>query len=439
MRLHPRFILTFVAAVIAAPAFAADNAVLFWNQQVVNATRLSRNPPPVAALHLATFHVAIAETVNSVERRWTPWLVEERAPAGIDLEAAIAAAARAAFDELWGKAANPYNFRAAYEQRLAGLPDGPAKTGGIAWGERVAALVLAERARTPLPPPEGAYTSNEPGKWRETPPSFRPAVTPRLAEVEPFVLTSASQFRAPPPHPVDSREYAEEIAYVNKVGPRDNAERTEYQTLSTPFWSDDLGSATPPGHWNVIAQDLARRRALSLVDCARLFALLNMAGADSGIACWETKYFYSTWRPETALREIDAQTNPAASANPEFIPNMPSPAFPSYTSGHSTYTAAMSHLLELFLATDEIEFTVTSDGLPGAVRKFERLSDARREVGMSRVWGGIHVMSDNLEGQKAGLKVADWVFQNSLVPLDGAAVAATDASSADNAREPRRR
>lgn len=63
-----------------------------------------------------------------------------------------------------------------------------------------------------------------------------------------------------------------------------------------------------------------------------------------------------------------------------------------------------------------MNFTGTSDGLPGVVRTYQKLSDARREVGMSRVWGGIHLMSDNLEGQKAGLKVADWVFANALQP-----------------------
>jgi hypothetical protein len=77
----------------------------------------------------------------------------------------------------------------------------------------------------------------------------------------------------------------------------------------------------------------------------------------------------------------------------------------------------MSRTIELFFGTDDIEFTATSDGLPGAIRPFKKISDARREVGMSRVWGGIHVMSDNLEGQKAGLKVADFIFDHALLPV----------------------
>ena len=82
-----------------------------------------------------------------------------------------------------------------------------------------------------------------------------------------------------------------------------------------------------------------------------------------------------------------------------------------------SFSAAASRLLERYFGTDDIEFTITSDGLPGAVRTFKKLSDARQEIGMSRIWAGIHVMSDNVEGQKAGLKLADWVFENALQPL----------------------
>lgn len=408
-------------AVFGASAHGG-NAVLDWNEQVLNATRLSRNPPPLAALHLATFHAAIFDAVNGITHADRSWLVAEAAPPGADVDAAIASAAVTVLDAIWGPVANPRNFQIAYERALADIPDGKARADGIAWGRHVAEAVLAERAKAGIGrPATGVYTSSEPGKWRETPPGFRPPVTPALGEVKPFVMTSPSQFRAPPPHPIDSQEYADELAYVARVGPRDGAERTEYETLSTPFWMDDLGTSTPAGHWNVIAQDLARRRQLSVPESARLFALLNFATADASIACWETKYFYRLWRPETALREMDPTLNPAVKANPDFIPNMASPAHPDYTSGHSTYTAAATRLLERFFGTDEIEFTVTSDGLPGAVRTYQRLSDARREVGMSRVLGGIHTMSANLEGQRSGIKVADWVFENALRPAPMAA------------------
>ncbi|HEX2855619.1 MAG TPA: hypothetical protein VHO24_20455 [Opitutaceae bacterium] len=408
------------AAVLSftASVRAGENAVLYWNEQVINATRLSRNPPPIAALHIATYHVAIFDTVNSITRTHRGWLNREAAPEGADMDVAIASASFTVLNALWGQSSNPRNFQVAYDQAIAAVPDGPAKISSAAWGKKVAELVLAQRAKSgydkPIP---GEYSSQEPGKWRETPPGFRPAVLPHMVKVTPFVMTSGDQFRAPPPPALDSKQCADEFAEIARIGARDGAERTEYETFSTPFWADDLGSCTPPGHWNLIAQDLARRKQLSVPETARLFALLNLAEADAGIACWDTKFFYRTWRPETGIRELDTKLNPHAKPNPEFIPNMGTPAFPSYISGHSTFSAAGSRILEVFFGTDDIEFTVTSDGLPGAVRSFKKLSDCRREIGMSRLFGGIHVRADDVEGQKCGIKIADWVLQHALQPI----------------------
>jgi hypothetical protein len=395
----------------------AGNAVIDWNKQALDATRLARNPPPHSALYLATFHIAIFDAVNGITRTNHGWLVDEPAPAGADMDAAIASASITVLNALWTWT-NPRTLQVAYDKALAAIPDGNAKTDGIAWGKKVAMAVLAKRADSgynkPIP---GKYSSTEPGKWRETPSSFRPPTLPFWGKVTPFVMASPSQFRAPPPYTIGSKEYADEIAYVNKVGARDGADRTEYQTLCTPFWSDDLGTATPPGHWNLIAEDIARRKNLSVPEAARLFALLNIAEADAGIAVWDTKFFYSTWRPETAIREMDSKVNANAAPNPDFIPNLASPSFPSYISGHSAFSAAGARTLALFFGTDEIGFSVGSDGLPGVVHTFAKLSDAQHEAGMSRVWGGIHTMSDNLEGQNAGIKIADWTYANALLPL----------------------
>jgi len=176
-----------------------------------------------------------------------------------------------------------------------------------------------------------------------------------------------------------------------------------------------ISARAPPGHWNIIAADLARRHRLSAPETARLFALLNFAEADAAIACWDTKFFYRTWRPETAIREMDAKINPNAKPDPDFIPLMVSPAFPSYISGTARFLRSLASS-RTFLRHRRDRISVRSDGLPGAVRSYKKLSDARNEIGMSRVWAGIHVMSDNLEGQKTGSKIADWVFDHALSP-----------------------
>jgi hypothetical protein len=415
-----RLFLTALAifAFTASLVRAGENPVLFWNNQALDATRLARNPPPVSSFFFATYHAAIFDTVNGITRTHQGWLVNETAPEGASMDAAIAGAAHTVMIALWSATTNPHNLQVVYEKALATIPDGKAKTDGIAWGEHVGKLVLEKISTAgynkPVP---GKYSSDEPGKWRETPAAFRPPLLPFWGRVRPFIMTSQDQFRAPPPESLGSEAYAEELAFVAKKGGRDNADRTDYQTMTTPFWNDDLGTSTPPGHWNMIAADLARRKNLSVPETARLFALLNFAEADAAISCWETKYYYNTWRPETALREVNPALNPHAEAIPEFIPNMPSPPFPAYTSGHSTFSGAGARLLATFFGTDDIEFSVTSDALPGAVHTFKKLSDAQTEAGMSRVLGGIHTMSDNLEGQKAGMKIADWTMAHAVLPL----------------------
>jgi hypothetical protein len=402
---------------LASPLAFGGNAVLYWNDQALNAVRLARNPPPMSSSLYAAYHAAIFDAINGITHTHRGWLVNELAPTGADMDAAIASASFTMLNAQWGQAANPRNFQVAYDQALAAIPAGQPKTDGLAWGKKVAQAVLAARATSGFDKPiPGQYSSDKPGLWRETPPGFRPPVLPHWAKVTPFVMTSPEQFRAPPPPTVESKVQADELMYVAKVGARDGAERTEYETLSAPFWADDLGTATPPGHWNVIAQDLAQRNKLSVPDTARLFALLNMAEADAAISCWDTKYFYRTWRPETGIRELDPKLNPNMVQKPDFIPLMMTPAFPSYTSGHSTFSAAASRILERWFGTDDIEFTVKSEGLPGAVRTFKKLSDCRKEIGMSRIWGGIHVMADNLAGTEAGLKIGNWVFENALQP-----------------------
>jgi hypothetical protein len=151
------------------------NPVLFWNDQVLNATRLSRNPPPIAALHLATYHAAIFDAINGFDRAYEPWLVDEAAPTGADRDAAIAAAAYTVLQAIWGNEVNPRVLRKAYDEALAGIAEGEAKSAGITWGKHVAQRLLDNRSESGLNQPyAGAITSEKAGKWRETPPAFRP-------------------------------------------------------------------------------------------------------------------------------------------------------------------------------------------------------------------------------------------------------------------------
>jgi membrane-associated phospholipid phosphatase len=172
----------------------------------------------------------------------------------------------------------------------------------------------------------------------------------------------------------------------------------------------------------VLAQGLSKRFLLSRIENARLFALLSIAQADAAISCWDSKYHYNYFRPVTAIRE-PCFTRTDLLADPEWTPLLPTPPFPAYTSGHSTFSGASARILELYFGTDNIAFSGTSpdpsrwpDVLPGVRRSWRSLSQAAEEAGQSRIYGGIHWQYDNVMGLRAGRGIADQTFDIHLRP-----------------------
>jgi hypothetical protein len=147
-----------------------------------------------------------------------------------------------------------------------------------------------------------------------------------------------------------------------------------------------------------------------------MFAMLNMSVADAGIVCWDCKYNYDFWRPITAIREADTDGNPNTTADPNWTPLIKTPPFPEYTSGHSTFSGAASAVLS-HLYGDDYSFSTTSIGLPGVTRNFTSFSQAADEAGISRIYGGIHFMSANLNGLECGEKIGNYVSTNFFTPI----------------------
>jgi hypothetical protein len=239
--------------------------------------------------------------------------------------------------------------------------------------------------------------------------------------VTPFVVPDASAYVAPPPPDLTSAEYAAAFDEVKRLGAVNSTERTAEQTQIAEFWAYDRGAmGTPMVMFNEIAQGVARQKHNTLVENARMFALMNLAMGDAGIAAWDTKYTYDFWRPVTAIHDADADGNDATTADPAWTPlGMPqtpnmTPPFPAYTSGHSTFGAAAFKVLANFYGSDRMHFVVQSDELPGVTRTFDRFSDASAENGISRIYLGVHWSFDNVEGKKAGGAIGDYVFNHAL-------------------------
>ncbi len=410
------FLLT---GVLVGSGVARTETVIEWNHQMLDAIRSSRTPPPMAAYVLALFHLAIYDTVNGFEPTHEAYLVVPDVPEGASLEAALNTVSYEMMLDLFRDSVNPRLIERYYEAVTADLERDAAFEKGAEWARKVATayrIVCDESRKTDK---IDWVTSADPGKWRETPPFFRPPLLPHWPHVKPLAMRSHEQFRCPPPPPIDSEEFAEEWEEVKRLGARDNSERSGYDTLSAVFWSDDLGSSTPAGSWNLIAQDVSKTQKRTFREQVRLFALLNMTMADAGIACWDAKYYYNYWRPETAIRQADLDDNPLTEKDPDWVPLMGSPPFPEYPSGHSSFSRSAAHLLTLYFGRDGIAFTTTSDQVPGAVRSYEGFDHCATEVGMSRLHGGIHFMSANLVGQEMGRQVAEYVFEHYLRPEKG--------------------
>ncbi|MEG4231427.1 phosphatase PAP2 family protein [Microcoleus sp. Pol11C3] len=389
----------------------SGNPVIEWNGVMLNAVRTDSTAPPLASRNMAMVHAAIYDAVNSIDKKYTPYLVEIDPPAGTSAEAATAAAAHRVLVNLYP--AQAVTFDQVYASSLAKITDGKAKQDGIALGQQVADQIISSRSTDGITKVVQYTPKTDPGSWVPTPPAFAVGLAPQWAEVTPFAMTSGSQFRPSAPPALDSAKYAEEVNYIKEIGKSDSLTRTPDQTVIAKFWANGAGTFTPPGHWNQIAEETATLTGQSLEDSARLFALLNISLADAAISCWDTKYQYNLWRPVTAIRQADTDNNPETTADPLWTPLLTTPPFPEYTSGHSTFSGAADPVMSSVFGSD-YGFGDRGDPSINTLRTYENFSEAADESGMSRLYGGIHFMSANVNGLSAGRNVGNYVVQNFL-------------------------
>jgi hypothetical protein len=428
-------------ALVAKGAGGRDRTVRDWNLYATNALGNTPTAPvmpgvgqasQVAALHLAIVQGAVYDAVNAIDRGHRPYLV---APAADPSDSKAAAAAAAAHDvlvglEVGGVPMLPQPVRdwldSAYAESLADLPDGPAKTGGIAAGEAAAAAMLAARANDGR---FGTFTvveGTDPGEWRRTPPNFRGDPSAWVGNVRPFVVPSVEMLRSEGPNALRSAAYAEDFNEVKEVGSLTSTMRTADQTAAAIFWQGD-GVAI----WNRVFRELAASEELGIVESARMLAMTNLAGADGSIGCWNDKYYWKFWRPITAIREAAADGNPATEADPAWLPlfnptipvsgpPLVTPGFPDHPSGHSCISGGYVYALQAFFGTDRIAFTAQSSKCspaPCPSRSFDRFSDALKEIIDARVWGGIHFRTADVQGAVLGKKIAHYLQEHYFRPV----------------------
>ena len=262
--------------------------------------------------------------------------------------------------------------------------DGEAKTAAIKYGEYVGKQIVKNRTYDGAEPNKanfylGRYPRRKDAlQWEPTGPfygaeagpflgTFNRGLFPGWGGQKPWVMKNKKEFLAQnfPDH--RSPEFAEQFHKIKALGAHDSTIRTPDETEIAFFWEDGPRGVTPPGHWQIIAMKVSQNRGYSLLEQARLMALLGLCQADAAITTWDSKYTHDIVRPETSIRhrahEFD---NPLIRKSDEKITWRSlifTPDFPAYTSGHSTFSAVSARMIANFLGTDAVSFSLNPPDL----------------------------------------------------------------------------
>ncbi len=410
-------------AVRAHAAASQPDQVIQWNEELQKVLVAPGAQP--ASIHptrtMAITQIAVYDAVNGIVGHRDPLLVDVGRADDASPEAAAASAAHTVLDALLpSQSASIDSF---FQSSLAQIGSGDRVDRGVAYGEQVANAVLAARANdgaTATPP---VFTPlSGPGEYQLTPPANAPAGFTQTPHVTPFVLDSASQFRAPAPPALDSAQYATDFNEVKSLGRLTSATRTADQTVIGKFW----GVAPIWVVWNQVADQAGIAFGNSLAQNARLFAALDTTLADSAIALYDSKYTYHRWRPITAITAA-IQGNPNTVADPTWVPQANTANDPSYPGAHAEFSQAAAAVLKDFFHTDAFSFSLSN---AVATRSFTSFSGASNEASDSRIFAGQHFRYDENAGQAQGAAVAASVLDTPSVVTATAAVTATIGTAA---------
>jgi hypothetical protein len=396
-----------VATLIGLTQPASADVISDWNVMAVDYALGRGMGPPPAERVMAMTHVAMFDAINSIERRYKPYLVQLPITAATSKEAAAATAAGVVLAGINPKA--QAEIKALLAAYLRNIPDDSAKAEGIKLGEAVAAKVLAARADDGAKTPDSYRSKTAPGVYVPTPAVF----APMWPQVKPFAMTAASQFRPAPPIALTSAQWAADYNEIKSLGRIDSTARSPEQTEAARFWLAIGGNVYYP-----MVRVVAAAKNLGLLDSARLFALISVARADSMIAVFDAKYHYDFWRPVTAIRHGDNDSNPATERDATWLPIAETPMHPEYPCAHCIQAASMCAVLESVLGTSEIaEVTMTSPTAAGVTRRWRDLRQFVEEVSQARIWAGFHYRFSTRVGQDMGRRIGEYVVKNTMQPV----------------------
>ncbi len=401
------------ATLLLSSGVSRADAVTDWNQTALNATHVTAAFAGGAIYQvrvLAHMHTAIFDTVNAIDRQYTPYSVDLKALPGTSIDAAVASAAHAV---LFAEAPAQ---RAAVDRALAAalgkVPEGPGKSDGVALGKQVAEKLLAVWANDGVTdsavfqiPPAGR------GVWQQTP-QWGVPILYSWRQVKPMAIKDARAYDIGGPPALTSERFARDYNEIKSLGGRHSTARTSEQLAVASYWT--VQTMIP---WNKAAQAASRARNLSVTENARLFALLNIAAHDTQIVAMEQKYRYNFWRPYTAIRYPGGPGHPALTSDPNWEPVINTPGHQDYPSGHCTTSGGALGVLLAFFPDDKVNVTDIHMPLLGINRSWTSFTQMAKEVEDARVWAGIHFRAADEDGTKMGRKVGEDTVATLLRPL----------------------
>jgi hypothetical protein len=326
---------------------------------------------------------------------------------GASAEAAAASAARQILSALYP--AQKAKIEETYVASMQAIPDGSAKSEGVALGMQVAAAVQAECAKDGTDAPDTYRPHTTAGVYVST----QPPVFEQYARAKPWVLKSIDQFRPGPPPALASAEWARDYNEVKSLGGIQSTARTPEQTETVKFW----GNANFGGAWQAAARELSAKKELDLANSARVLALLNMSLANAYMINWDAKYHYHFWRPVTAIRNGDQDGNDATERDAGWTSFNPNPLHPEYPSQATLNATIATAVLEsVFGPASAIPFTASDARDAKRTRQFASLAEMAEEHKNVRIWGGVHYRFAIRTSEGVGQKVAAYMIDNTLKP-----------------------
>ena len=394
-------------AILAAVTYGRDthaDTITDWDARASAAA----SPAALGERETAIVDLAMFDAVNSIARRYRPYLVQIAPAQPASADAAAASAAATALALLHPQAAN--DFKNALAENLKSLSGSPAEIeSGTRLGETVARQLVESRAA------DGA-TNTDPYRPKTKAGQYVPTATMVCStwpSMHPFALESPSQFRPGPPVALQSREWAADYNEIKEIGAKTSSTRTAQQTETARFWL-----MTGPQAYHPLARQIILSRHMDLVDSARSMALFSLTLTDAYIAGFDAKYKYEFWRPATAIRNGDLDDNPATAPDPTWQPLDATPMHPEYPCAHCIESSAARVALESLAAGTPIpELSLTSLTAAGVTHHWSNLDDFTTEVANSRIWAGFHYRFSTRVGTSLGRQVAQYVIGKTMQPL----------------------